>query len=229
MPSIHDEEFGEIIIRRSVRSRSVRLSVDPAGALRASMPPYAPMIILKRLIASSRGDLRKMLERSAPAYKLENGAEIGKSHHLSIIRAQKTTVKRYKQQITVTLAPGASIHDTAVAQKVRDEITATLRLEAKSYLPNRLKFLANKLGCTYERVRFSHASSRWGSCSTTGTISLNIALMKLPFEIIDYVIIHELSHTKQMNHSPKFWRLVEDADPLYKMHRRILKRQSPTI
>ena len=229
MSSIHDEEFGDIDIRRSVRSRSVRISVTPGGTLRASLPPYAPLIILKRLVSSSREQLRRMLEDAAPAYKMENGTAIGKSHRLVIIPAQRTTVKRYKQQITVTLAAGASVNDPAVAKKVREEIKSALRLEAKSYLPKRLKFMAKKLGCSYEKVRFSHASSRWGSCSTTGTISLNIALMKLPFELIDYVIVHELSHTKQMNHSAKFWVLVEDADPHYKLHRRELKRQSPAI
>lgn len=229
MSSIHDEEFGEITVRRSVRSRTVKISVAPGGTLRASLPPYAPLIILKRLVSSSRSQLRKMLEQAAPAYKLENGAVIGKSHKLVIIRAQRTTVKRYKQQITVTLAPGASVSDPSIAKKVREEVTAALRLEAKSYLPKRLKYMAEQLGCSYEKVRFSHASSRWGSCSTTGTISLNIALMKLPFELIDYVIVHELSHTKQMNHSAKFWALVEDADPSYKLHRRELKRHSPAI
>lgn len=229
MSSIHDDEFGEITVRRSVRSRSVKISVSPGGALQASLPPYAPLIILKRLVSSSRTQLRKMLEQAAPAYKLENGMEIGKSHKLVIIPSQRTTVKRYKQQITVTLAPGASVHDARIEKEVRAVIKETLRIEAKSYLPNRLKFLANKLGYSYERVRFSHASSRWGSCSTTGTISLNIALMKLPFELIDYVIIHELSHTEQMNHSQKFWTLVEAADPHYKLHRRLLKKHSPTI
>jgi predicted metal-dependent hydrolase len=229
MGSIHDSEFGDITVRRSVRSRSVKISVAPDGTLRASMPPYAPLLVLKRLVATSRPQLRKMLGQSAPAYKLEHGSEIGKSHRLVIVQAQRTSVKRYKQQITVTLAPGDSIDSPAISKKVRDEITAALRLEAKSYLTGRLKFMATKLGCTYEKVRFSHASSRWGSCSTTGTISLNIALMKLPFELIDYVIVHELSHTKQMNHSTKFWALVEAADPSYKLHRKLLKSHSPTI
>ncbi len=229
MSTLHDDEFGDITVRRSARSSSVKISVAPSGTLRASLPPYAPLFMLKRLVNSSRVQLRKMLEQQQPAYEYTNGAEIGKSHKLVILQANKTSVKRYKQQITVTLAPHAAITDPAVNAEVRQAVTDALRLEAKSYLPKRLRFLADKLGYDYERVRFSHAGSRWGSCSTSGTVSLNIALMKLPFELIDYVLIHELSHTKQMNHSAKFWALVADGDPSYKLHRSLLKKESPTI
>lgn len=229
MTKIHDEEFGDITVRRSVRATSVRISIAPGGTLRASLPPYAPLYLLKRLITSSRSDLRKMLEQRSPAYELKNGMEIGKSHKLTVMNAKKTSIKRYKQNIVVILGPEDSLTDPDIEQQVRTAIIAALRLEAKSYLPNRLKYLAEQLGYDYEKVRFSHASSRWGSCSTSGTISLNIALMKLPFDMIDYVIIHELSHTKQMNHSQQFWALVGDADPKYKMHRKALKNYSPSI
>lgn len=229
MTTIHDEEFGEITIRRSVHSRSIRISVTPNGTLRASLPPYAPLFTVKRLISSSRDELRKMLERETPAYSLHHGMEIGKSHRLAIVKAARTTIKRYKQQITVVLGPGDDITNPKIERMVRDEIIAALRVEAKSYLPKRLAYLAKQLDCHYDNARFSHAGSRWGSCSSTGTISLNIALMGLPFELIDYVIIHELCHTKQMNHSQKFWKLVEEADPSYKLHRKMLKSHSPTI
>lgn len=229
MPSITDEEFGEIIVRRSVRSRSVRISVTPQGTLRASLPTYAPLFTLKRLIKSSRPKLREMLASERPAYNLENGMQIGKSHKLIVVWGAATSVKRSGQHIIVHLQKGESLQDTHVERMVRDSIIKALRIEAKAHLTHRLKYLAEKLDCHYDNVRFSHAGSRWGSCSSSGTISLNIALMKLPFELIDYVIIHELCHTKQMNHSPKFWRLVEDADPSYKLHRKILKSHSPTI
>lgn len=229
MATIFDEEFGDITVRRSVRSSSIRISVTPTGTLKASMPPYAPIFVLKRFVKSSRPQLRAMLQQRAPAYKLENGAEIGKSHKLIVKKGITTSVKRYGQQILVILAPDDELADPNVERLVRDMIIKCLRIEAKSYLPKRLEFLADRLGCHYDNVRFSHSSGRWGSCSSTGTISLNIALMKLPFPLIDYVIIHELCHTKQMNHSDKFWALVESADPSYKLHRRILKSHSPTI
>ncbi|MDB5176432.1 MAG: hypothetical protein JWN75_100 [Candidatus Saccharibacteria bacterium] len=229
MATIHDKEFGDITVRRSVRASAVKISVAPGGTLRASLPPYAPLFMLRRLIQSSRSQLRGMLEQQAPVYSLQDGMVIGKSHKLVVGNSKRTTVRLAGLSVAVGLAPGESLTDTRIERLVRDTIIAALRVEAKSYLPKRLAFLANQLDCTYERVRFSHASTRWGSCSSSGTISLNIALMALPHDLIDYVIIHELSHTKQMNHSAKFWSLVESADPSYKLHRRLLKSRSPTI
>lgn len=229
MTTLHDEEFGDITIRRSVRASSVKISVAPNGTLRASLPPYAPILLLKRLVKSSRGQLRQMLQKDKPVYTLHNGMRIGKSHKIVIGKSISTSVRRTGQSIVVALGPNAKLHDTDIERQIHDAIIAALRVEAKSYLPKRIAYLANQLNCHYEKVRFSHAGTRWGSCSTTGTISLNIALMKLPFELIDYVLIHELSHTKQMNHSTKFWALVEQGDPSYRLHRRLLKKESPTI
>ena len=229
MATIHDEEFGDITVRRSVKSRSVRISVAPNGMLRATMPPYAPLFTLKRLVKSSRSELRKMLEHQTPSYTFENGMQIGKSHKLVVGKSIRTSVRRTGQSIVVALAPEDNLEDPEIERKIRDAIAAALRIEAKNYLPRRLAYLAEKHDYQYEKVRFSHAGSRWGSCSSGGTISLNIALMKLPHALIDYVIIHELCHTKQLNHSPKFWKLVEEADPSYKLNRKILKSHSPQI
>jgi predicted metal-dependent hydrolase len=109
-----------------------------------------------------------------------------------------------------------------------DKVEA-LRAKAKRILPARLKELAERGGFSYEKVRFSHSSSRWGSCSSNGTVSLNIALMKLPAVLIDYVLIHELAHTRQMNHSAAFWQEVEKYDKNYKRHRKLLKMYSPNV
>ncbi len=229
MPTINDEEFGAITVRRSTRATQVRLRVAPDGTLRASMPVYAPLFLLKRLIKSSRPQLRKMLEQAQPETSYSDGQQIGKSHTLIVSRGPKLSATRNKQHVVVTLPEGMSLSDAEVIRKVRDASILALRLESKSYLPKRLQYIATQYGFRYSKVRFSHASSRWGSCSSNGTISLNIALMKLPFELIDYVIIHELAHTVHMNHSSEFWSLVEKGDPQYKLHRKMLKLEAPSI
>jgi len=230
MPIIQDEEFGKITIRRSARASQVRLRVAPDGTLRASLPLYAPTFLVKRLIKSSRSELRELIAQSQPSTEYTDGMQIGKSHTL-IVRPTTGGLQVYRrgQQILVSLPTDESLTDSTVIREIRDIVIAALRIEAKSYLPKRLSFLAAKHGLVYNKVRFSHASGRWGSCTSEGTISLNIALMKLPFELIDYVIIHELAHTRQMNHSADFWEVVAIGDPHYLDHRRALKRETPTI
>lgn len=230
MATIVDDEFGAVTVRRSAKASHVRIRIAPNGTLRASMPMYAPIFMLKRLIKNSREELRTMIAKQQPAYLLENGMVIGKSHTLVVkTGATRLSVARHGQQIIAQLPDTMTLADEQVIHAVREIIIKALRVEAKSYLPKRLAYLATQLGFGYERVRFSHASGRWGSCSSTGTISLNIALMKLPHELIDYVLVHELCHTEQMNHSEDFWELVRQGDPLYKTHRKILKNHSPSI
>lgn len=231
MPQIEDAEFGTITIRRSARASSVRLRIAPDGRLRASMPVYAPLFLLRRLIKTSRPELRAMLNDQTHVETYAPGQQIGKSHTLIARPSARSTptAHRHGQQIIVDYPEHRDFASETVQRVVRDGVIAALRVEAKSYLPKRLAFLAGKHDFHYQKVRFSHAGSRWGSCSSNGTISLNIALMKLPFELIDYVLIHELSHTKQMNHSRDFWALVAEGDPNYKLHRRALTEQAPTI
>lgn len=114
-------------------------------------------------------------------------------------------------------------------QRARDAEKRLLKKKAKEYLPYRLEFLAKKHGYHYDRHRLSHASTRWGSCSTTGTISLNIALMKLPAPLRDYVILHELTHTHHMDHSKNFYAELATLDPNYKRHQKALKLYSPSL
>jgi predicted metal-dependent hydrolase len=228
MANFTDDEFGVVTVRKSRMSSSMRVSVAPNGTLRVSLPQLTPLFIAKRFIASSRKDIRKLLETSA-LDSFSDGMQIGKSHSIHIRQKKTTAVTISGQIIDVALAENAQLHNKSVQALIRETVIKALRKESKAYLPKRLSYLADKHGFNYERVRFSHASSRWGSCSSSGTISLNIALMKLDFELIDYVLLHELSHTVEMNHSKKFWQTLENVDPSYTEHRSRLKRQSPVI
>ena len=229
MPIIQDEEFGKITVRRTARATQVRLRVAPDGTLRASLPLYAPMFLVKRLLKTSRPQLRELLKHSQPSVAYVDGMKIGKSHTLIVNKASQLKVSRHGQQLVVELPVDKTLGDADVIRAIRDGIVAALRVEAKSYLPKRLAHLAAMHGFTYTKVRFSHASGRWGSCTSQGVISLNIALMKLPFELIDYVLIHELSHTVHMNHSKEFWQQVSVGDPAYIQHRKLIKQEVPSI
>lgn len=114
-------------------------------------------------------------------------------------------------------------------QRARDAKKKLLMKDAKKYLPYRLEYFAKLYGYSYEKCRLSHAATRWGSCSSNGTISLNIGLMQVPEILRDYVIIHELAHLNHMDHSSAFWQEVASHDPKYKEHRKRLKMFSPGI
>ena len=114
-------------------------------------------------------------------------------------------------------------------QRTRDYQKKVLMKKAREYLPYRLEYYAKLYGYKYDRCRLSHANTRWGSCSSKKTISLNIGLMKLPEALRDYVIIHELAHLNHMDHSRAFWAEVASHDSHYKNHEKKLKMCSPGV
>lgn len=114
-------------------------------------------------------------------------------------------------------------------QRARDYQKKVLMKKARSVLPYRLEYFAKLYGYSYDKCRLSHANTRWGSCSSNRTISLNIGLMKLPEPLRDYVILHELAHLNHMDHSKSFWAEVASHDKDYKIHEKKLKTFSPGI
>lgn len=100
---------------------------------------------------------------------------------------------------------------------------AELRKQAKAYLPGRLAELAAQHGFSYNQVRIKHNASNWGSCSVKKNINLNLNLMRLPAELQDYVMLHELCHLKYMNHGKEFHALLESVCPNHKTLRTKLR------
>lgn len=114
-------------------------------------------------------------------------------------------------------------------QRARDYQKKILAKKAREYLPYRLDYYANLYGYSYSKCRLTHANTRWGSCSSNKTISLNIGLMKVPETLRDYVILHELAHLNHMDHSKAFWAEVGLHDKNYKTHEKKLKQFSPGL
>jgi len=101
--------------------------------------------------------------------------------------------------------------------------------QALRELPPRIAAYAGQMGVTYGRVTIRNQKTRWGSCSSKGNLNFNCLLMLTPREVQDYVIVHELSHRKEMNHSPKFWEVVEEVLPDYKKRRKWLRENGSVI
>ena len=98
-----------------------------------------------------------------------------------------------------------------------------LTTRAKRVIPSKVRKYAEIIGVDYGRITIRMQKSRWGSCSGQGNLNFNCLLMNAPEEIIDYVVVHELCHRKEMNHSPRFWAEVEKILPDYKNRRKWLK------
>jgi predicted metal-dependent hydrolase len=98
-----------------------------------------------------------------------------------------------------------------------------LRRRAQRALVPRLAELAERHRMQYRQVSVRRQRTRWGSCSRQKTISLNAKLLFMSSEAVDYVLLHELCHTVEMSHSPRFWRLVEACDPDYRGHKKLVK------
>ena len=101
--------------------------------------------------------------------------------------------------------------------------------KALEYIPERVRYFAPLVGVDYGRITVRNQKTRWGSCSGKGNLNFNCLLMLTPAEVIDYMVVHELCHLKEMNHSPKFWAEVERVLPDYKQSRLWLKRNGGAI
>ncbi len=227
---IQDDEFGAITVRRSKLSRQVKLKIDQRGTIVISMPMRAPLFLAKSLLSQSRPQLRNHLAQAKTAEAmLLHGDLIGKSHRLILVEGADFGSRLNGAELHVTLPVGVDPQAAPTQRYIKEAALKALRTQSKAYLTRRLEGLAAQYNFSFANIRFSNAGTRWGSCSTTGTISLNIWLMQLPFELIDYVLIHELCHTRNMNHSPRFWASVEAILPDYKTRRRALKAERPYL
>lgn len=229
MTGLIDPEFGPIQVQRRRGVAGIRIQVQGTGQLRATVPPLTPLWAVRGLIELRRGAVRRLWATHRPTKPYQDGDTIGHQHYLVRRVGPGVSVHRQGHQIIVTAPTDLAITDPRLQVQISQVVATALRQEARAYLPKRLARLAAQHRLQYQRLRLSHAKSRWGSYSSRGTVSLNIALMTLPLELIDYVLCHELAHSQHMDHSPAFWRLVARLDPDYRIHRQALRKHTPYI
>lgn len=125
------------------------------------------------------------------------------------------------------------VHRAKMLEKVKEQKGEPLTEEklnelfeqSSQFIPDRVEYYAKKMGLSYGRITIRNQRTRWGSCSSKGNLNFNCQLMRLSEELIDYVVVHELCHRKEMNHSAAFWAEVEKVLPDYRERRKELKKQ----
>ncbi len=108
---------------------------------------------------------------------------------------------------------------------VTEQDLAELKYNAKKVFPLIVERYARIMGVDYGRITIRHQKTRWGSCSSRGNLNFNCLLMLAPRDVLEYVVVHELAHRKEMNHSLNFWKIVEDVKPDYKRAKRWLREE----
>ena len=208
---VPDEDFGQIIIRTRTTARNISMRTKPDG-LHVTVPPRCLTSRIMSVIEEYRHKLlekwQKSVEqpldlnfrRDAPCFRL----------HMEEGRFSRFTLRMNEEDITICCPPRTDFSQKAVQDLLRNAIIRALKKSAQAYLPPLLSELAEHYGFKYKKVKITGSKSRWGSCSATGSINLSCYLMLLPPHLMDYVLLHELTHTKEMNHGPQFWEILND-------------------
>ena len=208
---IPDEDFGQIVIRTRITARNISMRTKPDG-LHVTVPPRCLTSKVLEVIEEYRSQLLKKWEKVTPQ-ALNLGFRIDTPcFHLHLERGKLShfIVRTEEEGITILCPPQTDFSDKGVEELLRNAIIRALKKSAQAYLPPLLDELAGHYGFKYKKVKITGSKSRWGSCSALGSINLSCYLMLLPPHLMDYVLLHELVHTKEMNHGPKFWEKLDE-------------------
>jgi len=222
--------IGKVTLYKRRGNHTLRLSIGTAGEIRVSMPYWLPYKAGEEF-AISKANWIEIHRMPAPA-SLEHGQAIGKAHHLNFVASGQITkvstrLKYSEIEISHPLAYGSTHPD--VQKAAHTASIRALRKEAEQLLPIRLRQLASQSDFSFRSVGVKQLKSRWGSCSSQQDITLNLFLMQLPWHLIDYVLLHELTHTKVMQHGAPFWRELERHAPHAKQLRKEISNYHPVL
>lgn len=187
------------IIRSNRKTLAIQINPDLSVIVRA--PMYAPQSDIERILRDKEGWIQKHIEK---------------------IREQEAKRKEmYGEK--------GEYGKSAEREYLSNEEIHKLAEKALEYIPKRVSYFAKQIGVTYGKITIRNQKTRWGSCSSKGNLNFNCLLMLTPPEVIDYVVVHELCHRKEMNHSGAFWAEIEKVIPSYKEQVKWLKENGGKI
>lgn len=220
-------ETVEYDVRRSSRATKPRIDVD-IGGVTVVVPEsedVSPLELLKEngVWVVEKNEKYEAFRESVPERNHEEGE---KFPYLGVER-EVIIEQRSSSEIgekTLRLAEH-HVEETSVERALE----TLYRRKAREAFEDRANHYAEKLGVEYKKIEVRNQRTKWGSCSTTGTLGLNWRLMMAPQEILDYVVLHEVAHLREPNHDDSFWSLVAEYDPEYERHADWLQENSTQL
>lgn len=223
------------IIRNRKLSGNVSLKIKD-GEVIVQAPFWVPKAIIQNFVDSKLEWIKKALTKSKPALPSKNYFN-GEDHLLfgkSYILERAVSDKPIRTSVTVTdnklvVNVYDKFDENKKTQEIKDALLRFYLEQGIGYLTEKVNYYTEILGVTYTKIEIKKVSSIWGSCSAKNVLSFNRKLVMAPYEIIDYVVIHEVCHLRERNHSSRFWGLVFKYDRYYKDHRRWLSQNSSLL
>lgn len=211
----------ELRLIRNTRARRYVLRVTDKADIVVTMPRWGSISEARAFAEKhtewiARERLRRMTDGAADAWAAGRGIWLRGEQVTIVVDGQVARVGDIEAAVT----EGAD---------VKAALQSALRAAATRELPPRLMTLADEAGLRVARVSVRNQRSRWGSCSSRGTIALNWRLLQMPADVRDYVLWHELMHLRRRDHSPAFWKLVANVCPGYETARAWLRRHGPEL
>jgi predicted metal-dependent hydrolase len=209
---ISDKDLGEIRLVKNTRARRiiVRRKDD---YLQLTYPPGVNLSSIKKTIEEMKPRLLKLLEKKKESFLFTPQTEFRTFSFVLKMSESAATDNYYLSLdngvLSLSCPSGTNYEDVKEQDIIKELIERALRYEAKRIFPGKVKKLAGKHGFTFSGVRINQSRTRWGSCSSKQSINLSYYCMLLPEYLVDFVILHELCHTKEMNHGEHFWQLLD--------------------
>jgi len=227
-----EDRIIEFTLRRSKR-RSIGFLIEDDG-LRVTAPRWVSIAEIEDAIRSKHRWIITKLDQRQQRASLQqttnttlcDGAQLtflGQQITLRMLESpiEEISLDEVSKVLTVTLPA------TPSEAQLKSLVLRWLQEEAHSLFSQRLPHYAENLGVTYSAFALSNAVTQWGSCTAQGRVRLSWRLIHFPLSIIDYVIAHELSHLREMNHSTRFWATVQSIYPDYEVARKTLRKHAP--
>ena len=201
----------EIKLKKSFKAKNISIKIKPFEGVLVTVPMLVSFKLAEDFVKTKIKWINKNLnkvQKQEQSYTFfsANSSFKTRSHLVNITSTElsKNTVHIENTNVKVLISKKLSISSEENQLYIRNIILEIWRKEAKEYLPKRVKALAIDNDFNYQKLTIKNTKSRWGSCSFDNNINLSLHLMRISNELIDYVILHELVHTKVKNHSSKF-------------------------